>query len=79
MILVDAIHMSLKVSYICITMASFTNMCFWLGRLDIFSDGEHRIMVRLYIKKLSTPDVQDLECSCKCYLKESRIFPSSGG
>ena len=47
MIPVNAIHMFLKVSYIFIAMASFTNMRFWLGRLDIFSDCEDRIMVRL--------------------------------
>ena len=47
MIPVDAINMSLKVSYIFIAMASFTNMCFWFGRLDIISDSQHRIMVRL--------------------------------
>ena len=47
MIPVNAIHMFLKVSYIFITMASSTNMRFWFGRLDIFSDGEHWIMVKL--------------------------------
>ena len=47
MIPVDAIHMSPKVNYIFIAMASFTNMRFWFGRLDMFSDVEHRIIVRL--------------------------------
>ena len=61
MIPVNAIHiMFLKVSYIFIAMASFTNMRFWFGRLDIFSDGENRIMVRLCKKNRSTPDVQVL-------------------
>ena len=40
MIPVNAIHMFLKVSYIFIAMVSFTNMCFWFGRLDIFFYGE---------------------------------------
>ena len=70
MIPVDAIHIFLKVSYICIAMSSFTNMHFWFGRLDIISDGEHRIMARLCKKNHSTLDVQNLECLCKCYLKE---------
>ena len=47
MIPVNAIHMFLKVRYIFTAMVSFTNMCFWFGRLDIFFYGEHRIMVRL--------------------------------
>ena len=45
MILVDAIHMSLKVSYIFIVMTSFTNMHVWFGRLVMFPDSEHRIMI----------------------------------
>ena len=52
--------MFLKVSYIFIVMASFTNMSFWFGRLDIFSDGEQMIVVRLCKKNCSTPDVQVL-------------------
>ena len=71
MIPVDAIHMFLIVSYIFIAMASFTNMRFWFRRLDIFSDGEHRIIVRL-CKKIIVLLMcyNNLECSCKCCLKE---------
>ena len=47
MIPVNAIHMFFKVSYIFIAMSSFTNMRFWFGRLNIFSDCEDMIMVRL--------------------------------
>ena len=65
--------MFLKVSYIFIAMASFTNMRFWFGRLDIFSDGEHGIMVGLCKKNvvlLMCKCYNNLECSCKCYLKD---------
>ena len=61
MILVNAIHMFLEVSYIFIAMASFTNMRFWFGRLDIFSDAQHRIMVRLCKIKIV------VLLMCKCY------------
>ena len=60
MIPVNAIHMFLKVSYIFIATTSFTNMRFWFGRLDNFSDGEDRIMVILCKKNRSTPVVQVL-------------------
>ena len=60
MIPFDAIYMFLKVRYIFIAMTSFTNMRFWYGRLDIFSDREHRIVVRLCKNNRSTPDVQML-------------------
>ena len=72
MIPVNVIHMFLKVSYIFIAMASFTNMRFWFGRLDIFSDCEDRIMVRLCKKivvLLMCKCYNNLECSCKCCLK----------
>ena len=67
------IHMFLKVSYIFIAMASFTNMRFCFGGLDIFSDGEHRIVVRLCKKivvLMMCKCFNNLECSCKCCLKE---------
>ena len=60
MISVDIIHMFNKVSYIFIAMFLFIIMRFWFGRLDILSDGEHRIVVRLCKKNRSTPDVQVL-------------------
>ena len=78
MIPVNDIHMFLKVSYICITMASFTNMRFLCVRFDIFSNGEHVIMVRLckIVVLLMCKCYNNLECSCKCCLKVLRIFPS---
>ena len=71
MIPVDAIHMSLKVNYIFIAM-TFTNMRVWFGRLDIFPDGEHRIMIRLCktLALLMCKCYNNLECLCKCYIKE---------
>ena len=54
-------------------MASFTNMRFWFGRLDIFSDGEHRIEVRLCQKivvLLMCKCYYNLEFTCKGYLKK---------
>ena len=62
----------LKVAIFFIALSSFSNMCFWFGRLDIFSDGEHRIMVRLcknIVVLLMCKCFNNLECPCKCYLK----------
>ena len=63
----------LKLAIFFIAMASFTNMSVWPGRLDILSDGEHSIVVRLCKKiviLLMCKCYNNLECSCKCYLKE---------